>query len=394
MTAKILIVDDDIDTLQLVGTMLERQGYSILAANNGKKAIDIAQRETPDIILLDVMMPGMDGYEVTRQLRSMDKTAFIPIIMFTAKAQISDKVEGFEAGVDDYLTKPTHPAELIARVKTILSRPKSEAPQTLAIDDSAPTVTLRPPGVVTGMIGAKGGLGVSTLSANLGVSLQRLSEEYTTVVEFNPGRGDIGILLGYEENQAMNELLSMPANQIKVGHIEDRLVTHGSGIHLLLCSYRPEDMYLRDRGEQAEVLINHLKHMGGNIVVDLGSGIAPLTKKVLPLCDQILVIVEPTIQTVTLTKHLIRNLLDIGIEKGKIHTVMNNRIRLEMQIPVPQIETEFGRKFAVVVTPAPELAVQAVAKHDPMVTLEPQSLTAQQINRLGEFILKRSEDLL
>ncbi len=117
MANKILIVDDDFDTLHMVGKMLERHGFEIAAANNGEKAIQLAQTEHPDLIILDVMMPGMDGYEVTRKLRAIETTAYIPIILFTAKAQVDDKLEGFEAGADDYLTKPTHPAELIARVK-------------------------------------------------------------------------------------------------------------------------------------------------------------------------------------------------------------------------------------------------------------------------------------
>src|SRR5690349_3477131 len=109
MAEKILIVDDDLETLRLVGMMLEKQGYSILAASSGSEAINKAQSERPDIILLDVMMPDMDGYEVTRALRAGAKTADIPILMFTAKSQVDDKIAGYNAGVDDYLTKPVHP---------------------------------------------------------------------------------------------------------------------------------------------------------------------------------------------------------------------------------------------------------------------------------------------
>lgn len=129
MAQKILIVDDDLDTLQLVGTTLERQNYEILAAQDGEQGLEMATREIPDLILLDIMMPKMDGYEVTRRLRSNPETASIPIIMFTAKAQVEDKVEGLEAGADDYLTKPTHPTELVARVKAVLKRSQNRVPQ-------------------------------------------------------------------------------------------------------------------------------------------------------------------------------------------------------------------------------------------------------------------------
>ena len=111
MAEKILIIDDDVDTLKLVGLMLQKQSYQIVAANNGLQGLEQAENENPDLILLDVMMPGMDGYEVAKRLRANPLTANTPILMFTAKTQLDDKVTGFEAGADDYLTKPTHPSE-------------------------------------------------------------------------------------------------------------------------------------------------------------------------------------------------------------------------------------------------------------------------------------------
>jgi DNA-binding response OmpR family regulator len=122
MPEKILMVDDDVDTLRLVGLMLERQGYATCAAVDGTQGLSLAESEIPDLILLDVMMPDIDGYEVARRLRANPITADIPIIMFTAKSQVDDKVVGFEAGADAYLTKPTQPRELFAHMKAILSR--------------------------------------------------------------------------------------------------------------------------------------------------------------------------------------------------------------------------------------------------------------------------------
>ena len=123
MAEKILIIDDDLDTLRLVGLMLQRQGYQISAATNGQQGLEKAIEEKPNLILLDIMMPDMDGYEVTRRrLRKNPATVKIPILMFTAKTQLDDKVLGFEVGADDYLTKPTHPSELQSHVKALLAR--------------------------------------------------------------------------------------------------------------------------------------------------------------------------------------------------------------------------------------------------------------------------------
>src|SRR5690606_35564113 len=122
MSEKILVVDDDVESLKLISLMLKRQGYDVAIANSGSQALAKAGTELPNLIILDVMMMDMDGYEVCRRLRGNPETRPIPIIMFTAKTLIDDKVAGFEAGADDYLTKPTHPAELASRIKAVLAR--------------------------------------------------------------------------------------------------------------------------------------------------------------------------------------------------------------------------------------------------------------------------------
>ena len=127
MPQKILIADDDVETLRLIGLMLQRQGFEIAAASNGAQALEMACTVSPDLIILDVMMPDMDGYQVTRQLRQDATTAEIPILMFTAKTQVEDKVTGYEAGVDEYITKPIHPAELVASRK-VLTFPRKSTP--------------------------------------------------------------------------------------------------------------------------------------------------------------------------------------------------------------------------------------------------------------------------
>jgi class 3 adenylate cyclase len=120
MSEKILIIDDDLDTLRLVGLMLQRQGYQISAATNGQQGLDKAFDESPDLILLDIMMPKIDGIEVCKRLKADALLPFMPIIMVTAKADTRDIVAGLDAGADEYLTKPVDQAALVARVKSML----------------------------------------------------------------------------------------------------------------------------------------------------------------------------------------------------------------------------------------------------------------------------------
>jgi len=119
---RVLVADDDEDILSLVAFGLERSGCNVLKASNGEEALRVALEELPDLAVLDVMMPKLDGYEVTRQIRANKTTSRIPVILLTARAQESDVAAGFEAGADDYIKKPFSPQELGARVQTILGR--------------------------------------------------------------------------------------------------------------------------------------------------------------------------------------------------------------------------------------------------------------------------------
>ncbi len=119
---KILIVEDEKDILQLVKLYLEKEGFKTVSAVTGKEALAQVKVEKPDLLVLDLMLPELDGLEVCKQLRSQPDTAMLPIIMLTAKAEESDTIIGLELGADDYVTKPFSPKALVARVKALIRR--------------------------------------------------------------------------------------------------------------------------------------------------------------------------------------------------------------------------------------------------------------------------------
>jgi len=119
---KILIVDDEPDILEFLRYNLEKEGYAVFTANNGNEAIEAAKKDVPDLIVLDVMMPGIDGVEVCRQLREMPQFATTLIIFLTARSEDYSEIAGFDVGADDYITKPIRPRVLVARIKALLKR--------------------------------------------------------------------------------------------------------------------------------------------------------------------------------------------------------------------------------------------------------------------------------
>ena len=118
----VLVAEDDMDIQALIVHRLERSGYDVITASDGQEALDRAGERPPDLAVLDVMMPKVDGYGVTERLRQAPETARTPIILLTARVQEADVARGFEVGADDYLKKPFSPAELRARVQAILGR--------------------------------------------------------------------------------------------------------------------------------------------------------------------------------------------------------------------------------------------------------------------------------
>lgn len=125
-SAKILVVDDNVDNVELLTKRLRAMGYRTCEAYDGEQALARVETEDPDLVILDVMMPRIDGYEVCRRLKASDRTRVIPVLMLTAKREVPDKIRGLDIGADDYITKPFNPQELMARVRSLLARKNEE----------------------------------------------------------------------------------------------------------------------------------------------------------------------------------------------------------------------------------------------------------------------------
>jgi DNA-binding response OmpR family regulator len=377
MPEKILIVDDDLDTLKVVGLTLQGHGYSIVAASGGVSALAKASSERPDLILLDVMMPDLGGHEVLRRLRSDAALAHIPIIMFTAKTMLDDKVAGFEAGADDYLTKPTHPAELIAHVKAVLAR--TQGARAAAAPQSA---------FIAGFMGVKGGVGTTTLAVNFSATAAQAGQE-VLLVDLNPGSGAMGLALGINPTLSLTSLLTKPVAELTQRTLASYVIEHACGIRILAGQSAPNEAALLSNVTQWEATLETLGTMCKLLVLDLGTGLPELTRRILPSVGALVVVADPTRLSLTLAKTLLNELAKVGQAAGRVEVAMVNRAPSSTQISIQQAEQLVGHKVAGVVSPAAELAYQANEVGTPMVLLRPESLTADQLRVISNLVMQK-----
>src|SRR5215472_9442984 len=149
MTARVLVVDDILSNVKLLEAKLSAEYFEVITAPNGEQALTRVSEDLPDIVLLDVMMPGMDGFEVCRRIKANAKTAHIPVVMVTALDQPSDRVTGLDAGADDFLTKPVEDTSLFARVRSLVRlkmmtdelRMREETGQSMGLSDAGETLS-------------------------------------------------------------------------------------------------------------------------------------------------------------------------------------------------------------------------------------------------------------
>lgn len=379
--ARVLIVDDDLDTLKLVGLLLQRQGYTVMAANSGAKALQKAQEEQPDLILLDVMMPDMDGYEVARRLRMDPNTASIPILMFTAKSQVDDKLTGFEAGADDYITKPAHPAELLARVKRLLARPRSGSLKPAQVS-AAPQEQAK----VVLMLGAKGGVGLTTLALNLAILLRRESEqEMVTLVELRPGQGTLPAELDITEVDALPTLLRRES--VTPEDVEAVLIKGPGDVHVLPGSLAPEDVGLL-HVKAVGRLYHALRRLPGIVLLDLGPGLPTWVPALLPTADKVLVVLDNIPQSLPLAQGLITSLRKHGVPSAQMGAIYVQRVPLGVQPSLEEVQAALGIPVLKALPPAVELLTQATRMHTPMVIGQPKALYTAQLADLAGALHK------
>lgn len=375
---RVLIIDDDAEALRLVGIMLERKGYAIVVAASGRQALEKAVETQPDLIVLDVMMPDMDGYQVAAQLRQHPTTENTPILMFTAKTTVNDKIAGFQAGADDYLTKPIHPAELITHVEALLQRKAR-----IGADSER--------GYITGFLPTKGGVGTTTLTVNTALEMKQMyADKHVALVELREGSGTIAIQLGITAAGGLQKLLERPSTHLTQEAVREHMVRHNSGLHVLLSQTTPRGLGPPLTKDHVRAILRYLSTDYDYILLDLPLAMDEATGEALRIAHEIIVTLDPNPIGMTMAQEMLDVLDQQSIGAHKARIVLINRIPAISSLNRNTVEQKLHREMICGIPPAPDLAHESAQTGRPMVVIQPQGLISQQVRLVVQSITKIS----
>jgi DNA-binding response OmpR family regulator len=376
MATKILIVDDDLSVIKQVGLFLDGQGYEIVPAQSGQVALQKAVERQVELVLLDINLPDIDGYEVCRQLRARPETSDVPIVMFTSLRSVDDRVKGFSAGADDFITKPIHPTELQARLRAVLVRSTRREP--------VPEKRAR----VIGFLGGKGGVGTTTIAVNAAAGLQKQSVGEVVLADLGPGSGTLGLYLGLRPGRGgIGRLLSQPAEAVTRRMVELELASHSHGIRVLPGQSAPMGAAAVLTSEHMQVVLDQLGGMCDWLVLDLGMGVPDATRCALERCDHVVLVTEPDAITLRLVEQLLSLLVqDVGVERHNVSAVIVHRTTAAEAAAPAGLEDELGISIAGVVPMNADLAREATKRGVALVDAYPNSIVGQQLARVTAYL--------
>lgn len=367
--ARILVIDDDIDLLHMTRLMLQRGGHEVVVTADGADGLVKARQMHPDLAIVDVMMPGVNGYQIVRRLREDPSTASIVTLILTARAQPVDRDAAMAAKADDYMAKPVAPAELLKKVNELLGK-RSQA--------------VMPPKLTISLFSLRGGVGATTLAVNLGLAL-RQADRQVCLADLSTRSGHVAMQLRLQAKTSWVDLLPQ-MNVLGQDTLEKVLLRHEwSGLRILASPFLPPLQAIS--GEALAQLFTLLKTMFDALVLDSSGGLDVTTRTALGVSDYVLAIMTPEVASLQSMAATLRTLATLGLADDKLALVVN-QVMPRPGLPVPAIEKALGRPVKVLV-PYDETQVQVLGQGTPLLQSNPDSPLAAAVKDITELFAQK-----
>ena len=359
--ATILVIDDDLDLQQMLRLMLQRGGYKVVTTGDGPDGLNKAKNLKPDMAIVDVMMPGMNGYQVVRKMREDPELGGMSILILTARAQPVDREAAIAAQADDYMPKPFAPNELLAKVNELMA---NRATTQSAARKSVAVFSLR------------GGVGTTSLAVNLALAFLGKGQP-TCLVDLKPGPGHVALQLRL--NAKINWIDWGNGNEATNDSVFKALTKHESGLEVMGAPIVPPlNLPPVDR---VATMLTALQGKFAHVVIDLPAQWTPLTITALTAMDVVWLVLAPEVGSLQSTVGALRAMKAAKIPDEKIELIANQTM-LKAGLALPAMEKALGHGFKGRL-PYDETQSAALGQGTPLMLSQPDSPLAAAIKALA-----------
>lgn len=368
----VLTIDDEPIFHALVAKALADFNFKITSAEGGVKGLYLAKSIRPDIIISDVMMPDMIGYDVVRTLRRDPLFAQTPILMLTAQSGLQDKLKAFEAGADDHLTKPFEPAELAARVSVLLRRAEAlkaaSAIAPVAVKEDARFIVVH---------SLRGGTGGSSLAVNLAMGLKGLWQSSTILIDLTMMAGQVALMLNVALKRTWSDIANYNKEDIDDDVMNSIIAKHDTGLDFIAAPTLPTEadrINVETLGEALRYIKSHYDY----VVVDLPHDFHEMTLQALDLADLILMVATPDMASVRASAAALDTYKKLGFSQDQIKMVLNATFPRK-GLPHDKIAAGLGQPVSVIIPHSPDLFVEAINAGKPFMYYKPNDPISELI---------------
>ena len=356
----ILIVDDEPLNLKLVERVLESENYQVFTAINGIEGVRQASNIKPDLILMDVMMPHLDGYGATEQIRRNPEIAHTPILMLTALSTLDEKIKGFNVGADDFLAKPFKPQELILHVRKLLRLNNNKDKSPLSVNTN---------GKIIGTFSLRGGTGTSTVAANIAAGLSQLWQKSVILCDLNFDAGQADLMFNLPSHTSWSDLAYQLPKNIDINLIKKVVKKHESGVEILV-SPNNYDKIKNITIEHVEKVLSILKQEYEYTVIDFAHNLNPITLASLSMTDEIMLLTTPDFASIRSIEQILKKFKTQNDLEQKTRLVLN--WTQKQGLSQSEMEKTLGRKFDLIIPHAPVPINNGINNGKPPVFYHPE----------------------
>jgi pilus assembly protein CpaE len=360
---RVLFIDDEPINHQLVAHALEPLHCELHYAGNGKDGLAKARNIKPDVVITDVMMPEINGYEVARLLRRESQFSSIPILVLTAQSGLQDKLKSFEAGADDHLTKPFEAAELVARVTSLLRRAESarSSRAEATVEETAFTIAIH---------SLRGGTGCSSLAVNLGIGLAQLWKKPTVLLDLTMTAGQVALMLNMTLRRTWTDIARFSAAELDSDVVGSILNMHETGLSFVAAPTFPSQAETL-HGETLGTAIRLLKGQYEYVIADLPHDFSEPALQALDAADMILTVGAPDMASMRAVTAALDTYEKLGYPKEKVKFILSATFP-HSALSKDKIEAALGVSTFATIPYAQDSFVDAINLGQPLVFAKPE----------------------